>query len=332
MRRDPMEAKGAASFRKLRLGNFQPLYELATGGMAAVYVARQVGGGGFERLVVVKRVHPHLLDNQDFHDMFRDEARVCSTIRHPNVVPVVDVVEADEELFLVLEYVESMSLGELTRAAAARAARIDPPIVARIVSDALAGLHAAHEAVDMHGNRMDVIHRDVSPQNVIVGRDGTSRLIDFGIAKAASRLSVTNSAVLKGKLRYMSPEQFRRKPIDRRTDVFSTGVVLYEALTGQGLFRGDDEGDVALGILVGEVPRVSELVPGLPAALDPVLEKALERDRELRFATAAEFQEALDRALTPAAARDVARVVEHLGREELDRRRTAVQAALKASA
>src|SRR5258708_2930762 len=136
---------------KLLLGNYEPLLELASGGMATVYVARQVGAAGFERLVVIKRVHPHLLRDCEFHDMFRDEARVCSTIRHPNVVPVIDVAEADGEVFLVLEYVEGLALSVLLKTVARRGARLQPNVVARVVADALAGLQAAHEAKDLRG-------------------------------------------------------------------------------------------------------------------------------------------------------------------------------------
>ena len=163
----------------LRLGNYEPLLELASGGMATVYIARQLGAAGFERIVVVKRVHRHLLGNREFYDMFRDEARVASMVRHPNVVPVIDVVEIrgaesnpESELFLVMEYVESCSLATLRKAAHEYGGRLPVPIVARVIYDALAGLHAAHQAVDMQGQPLGVVHRDVSPQNVIVGVDG----------------------------------------------------------------------------------------------------------------------------------------------------------------
>jgi serine/threonine protein kinase len=169
----------------------------------------------------------------------------------------------------------------------------------------------------------------VSPQNIVVGLDGTSRLIDFGIAKAASRISVTNSGVVKGKLHYMSPEQVQQKRLDRRADIFSAGVVLYEALTGQRPFAGEDDGDVVLGILIGEVPRASSVVVGLAPALDSAVARALDRDRDNRFQTAAEFQEALERAVAPATARDVARTVEHLGCAGFELRRAALQAALE---
>jgi serine/threonine-protein kinase len=324
-----MRAAWRTSIHDVGLGNYEPLLELASGGMAKVYVARHVGAAGFERLVVIKRVHSHLLSNRDFCDMFRDEARHCSMVQHPNVVSVVDTVEAEGELFLVLEYVESLSLSALLKGLAARGERLEPAVAARIFADALAGLHAAHEAVDLRGNRIELIHRDVSPQNIIVGRDGTSRLIDFGIAKAASRISVTHSGVVKGKLRYMSPEQVQQKPLDRRADVFSAGVVLYEALTGKRPFAGEDDGDIVLGILLGEVPPPSSVVGGLPLAIDAVVDRALQRDRADRFQTAAELQEALERAVAPASVRDVARVVEWCGAEEFEVRRAILQAAIE---
>jgi hypothetical protein len=311
---------------RLRLGGHELLLELAAGGMATVYIARKMGAAGFERLVVVKRVHPAFAKNHDFADMFRDEARICATIRHPNVVAILDVVETGGELFLVLEYVESLSLSALSKAASVRGEALPPDVVVRIVVDVLSGLHAAHEAKDMRGNRLELIHRDVSPANVIVGLDGSSRLIDFGIAKAASRISVTSSGILKGKLSYMAPEQVRRRPLDRRADVFAAGVILFEALTGRKLFTGDDEGDIVLGILITEIPSPSSIVPGLPPQLDVVVQKALAREREERYQTAAEFGEALERALTPAPARAVSRVVETYGGVKLDERRAVLQA------
>jgi serine/threonine-protein kinase len=300
--------------------------------MASVSIARHAGAAGFERLVVIKRVHPHLLKDRAFSEMFRDEARVCSTIRHPNVVPVIDVVDADGELYLVLEYVESLSLAALVRTAAQAGERLPAAIASRILSDALAGLHAAHEAVDMRGNPLGLIHRDVSPQNVVVGLDGSSRLIDFGIAKAASRITTTESGVLKGKLRYMSPEQVQRKSLDRRADVFAAGEVLYEALTGRRAFPGDETEDIVVGLLIGGVEPATALAPELPAAIDAVLEMALARSRDERFGTAAQLQEALEQAIPPAPAREVAAFVERLGGARLRERREALRDALQAGA
>ncbi|MFO0671217.1 MAG: protein kinase [Polyangiaceae bacterium] len=315
-----------------RVGNYELLLELAAGGMATVHVARQVASAGCERLVVITRVHAHLVKDRAFTDMFRDEARVCSTIRHPNVVAVTDVVETGGELLLVLEYVESLSMSALADLARSSGSPLAPSVVSRILCDALAGLHAAHEASDLRGNALHIIHRDVSPQNIIVGLDGTSRLIDFGIAKAASRATTTTSGILKGKLRYMSPEQVRQKPLDRRADVFAAGVVLYEALTGQPPFPGDDAGDIAMSILLGEPPSVTSIVPSLPAAIDAVIEKALAGDRDDRYATAADLAQALEAAIPPAPVREVASVVEALGARVFSRRRADLAAALEGDA
>ena len=306
---------------RMRLGNYEPVLQLATGGMATVFVARQIGAAGFERLVVVKRVHRHLLSNHEFYDMFRDEARVASLVRHPNVVPVIDVVEADGELFLVQEYVESSALSTFCRAANDSGEPLAPAVVVRIIADTLAGLHAAHEAVDMRGNHLEVVHRDVSPQNIVVGVDGGSRLIDFGVAKARHRITETKSGSLKGKYGYMSPEQTKALPLDRRADLFSAGVVLHEALTGKRLFQGENEYDTLRRIVEGPIASPSSMGAQISPALDAVVAKSLERDREKRFQTAAEFLEALEHALRPAPPREVSAALEvHCGARLAERR------------
>jgi serine/threonine protein kinase len=324
------------SVSRVRLGNYEPLIELASGGMATVYVARQVGAAGFERLVVVKRVHRHHLGNKDFVDMLRDEARVASMVRHPNVVPVIDVVETERgsnvgmpgELFLVMEYVESTALSTLLKTAAQQGERIPPAVAVRVIADTLAGLHAAHEATDMRGETLHVVHRDVSPQNVLVAVDGASRLIDFGVAKAAHRLTETRSGSLKGKLAYMSPEQAMGLPIDRRVDIFAAGVALHEALTGRRLFQGENDFDTMRRIAEAPVPDPSSLVLSLPRALDPVVQRALERDPSERFQTAAEFLEALERAVVPAPTREVAAVLNRFCGDRLAERRDQLSLAL----
>jgi serine/threonine protein kinase len=305
----------------MRLGNYEPVLQLATGGMATVFVARQIGAAGFERLVVVKRVHRHLLSNHEFYDMFRDEARVASLVRHPNVVPVIDVVEADGELFLVQEYVESTALSTLWKAANDAGKPLSPAVVVRIIADTLAGLHAAHEAVDMRGHPLEVVHRDVSPQNIVVGVDGGSRLIDFGVAKARHRITETKSGSLKGKYGYMSPEQTKAQPLDRRADLFSAGVVLHEALTGKRLFQGENEYDTLRRIVEGPIPSPSSMGAPVSPDVDAVVAKSLERDPEKRFQTAAEFLEALEHALRPATPREVTMALDvHCGARLTDRR------------
>jgi eukaryotic-like serine/threonine-protein kinase len=311
-----------------RLGNYEPLIDLASGGMGTVHVARHVGAAGFERLVVLKRVHRHLLKDQEFRDMFIDEARVASGIRHPNVVPVIDVVEERGELFLVLEYVESLSIMTLCTAAREAKEPLPVPVVVRILSDVLSGLHAAHEATDMQGRSLELVHRDVSPQNVVIGVDGTSRLIDFGIAKAARRLTVTGGGVLKGKFGYMSPEQLKQLPVDRRADVFAAGVVLFEALTGRKPFPVDDD-DALLALLLGDIPDPSSLTDDVPPKLDAVVQYALARDRDERFQTAAAFLQALETAVPPAPPREVARFVDRYGGEVLTRRREVLRRILE---
>jgi serine/threonine-protein kinase len=312
----------------LRLGAYEPLLELASGGMATVYIARQIGAAGFERIVVVKRVHRHLLGNREFYDMFRDEARVASMVHHPNVVPVIDVVEVthpDRELFLVMDYVESCSLSTIRKAAHESAQRIPVPVVARILYDTLGGLHAAHTAVDMQGRALGIVHRDVSPQNIIVGVDGSSRLIDFGVAKASHRLTETKSGSVKGKYSYMAPEQARGQAVDRRTDIFAAGVVLHECLTDKRLFRGDNELDTVRRIMEAEIPVPSSVQPALPAALDAVALRALERPPEKRFQTAVEMMEALESAISLASHREVAAYLERVCGSRLTERREALR-------
>jgi eukaryotic-like serine/threonine-protein kinase len=313
----------------LRLGNYEPLLELASGGMATVYVARQVGAAGFERIVVLKRVHKHLLGNREFTDMFRDEARVASMIRHPNVVAVNDVIEADKELFLVMDYIEGCAVASFRKAAVEQKRSVESRVAVRIISDALAGLHAAHEARDMRGQPMEVVHRDISPQNILLGTDGASRIIDFGVAKARHRLTETKSGSLKGKYGYMSPEQARGQPVDRRTDLFAIGTVLHELLTGKRLFRGENELDTMRRILEVPIDPPSSINPEVPKSLDDVVAKALARDVDARFQSATEMIDALERACPPASAHEVARLLQEVCHERLQERAEAIRAMLE---
>lgn len=322
---DGAEDAPPASGRSLSLlaGGYEPLVSLAAGGMAHVFVGRRVSGS-FERLVVIKQVHRHFLHEREFANLFRDEAQIASRIHHANVVPVVDVVEAPDELLLVMDYVESVSLAVLRRTACGDDA--DPlampaPIVSRIVIDVLSGLHAAHELVDEDQVPLDVVHRDVSPQNVIVGVDGVSRVIDFGVAKAAHRITKrSESGDIKGKYGYMSPEQASGLDVDRRTDVFAAGVVLFETLTNQRLFTGANPLDSLHRVLNAALPDF-ERTPGIPAALAGVLKRALDRNRQRRFTNAMQFAEAVEAAVPPAPHRQVADFVrEHCGRLLQDRK------------
>ncbi len=307
------------------LGDYELLLPIASGGMATVHVARKASVAGFERLVVIKRVHPHLLARPETYDLILDEARVASAIRHPNVVPVLDVIEVAGELLLVQEYVESVALSTLLEAARQRGQRLPAGVLVRVLLDVLLGLQAAHEARDVQGEPLHVVHRDVSPQNILLAQGGSARLIDFGIAKAAHRLATTESGNIRGKLPYISPEQVNGLALDGRADVFSSAVVLYEALTGELLFKGNDQADTLMKILVASVAPPSAKNPALPAELDAVVLQALARDREERFQSAQSFHDALAAAVPAASVAEVASVVDEFCREDLEHRRQALK-------
>jgi serine/threonine-protein kinase len=286
---------------KRRLDRYELIGELASGGMATVFLARLGGVGGFQRFVAIKRLHPHLANEQDFIEMFLDEARLAAGIHHPHVVPILEVGESDSGYYLVMEYVEGDTLARLMARALARAHPIPRPVLVRMILDTLAGLHAAHELVDASGNPVQLVHRDVSPQNVLIGVDGCSRITDFGVAHAASRLQNTRTDRLKGKLAYMSPEQARAGEVDRRADIFAMGVILWEVLAAKRLFKGENEAITLQRVTVEPIPRLASVVPGMHPALDQVCSTALERDRDKRFASAADMAEALERAARIAA-------------------------------
>jgi serine/threonine-protein kinase len=304
-----------------RLGNYELLVELAAGGTATVGIAIYRGAAGFERLVVIKRVHRALTKDPEFTAMLTDEARLASSIRHPNVVPVIDVLRVDDEVVLVMDYVDSVALSQLLRTAQRVGAPVPLPIVSRIVLDALTGLHEAHEAVDIRRQPLGIVHRDVSPQNVIVGVDGVSRVIDFGIAKARSRVARTGAGIIKGKCGYMSPEQVDGQPVDRRCDVFAAGIVLWEAITGTRLFRGEDEFDEMRRVMTAPISPPSSIVACSPD-VDALLGHALARRAEERFQTALAFARALGHAIPPAPPAAVASFVEAVCAPELDYRYT----------
>lgn len=309
----------------MRIGPYEVIIELAAGGMATTYIAHKRGEGFFERLVVIKRIHPWLLDDPNSGNMLREEARLGAALQHPHVVHVEDVTIEGREVCLVMPYVESLSLGALLKAVHQAEERLSPAVASRIMLDVLAGLDAAHEAKDLRGQPLDIVHRDVSPNNILVGTDGRSRIIDFGIARATSRLYQTKSGDMKGTLAYMSPEQLRRKELDRRADIFAAGAVLYEALAGQRLFDGRDEADILIGVLADEIPSLQDRWPVEGAALDTVLSRALARDREERFSSARIFVDALEKAYSPSSATDVAHLVHRFGDVEFTRRREAIR-------
>jgi serine/threonine-protein kinase len=281
--------------------------QLATGGMASVYLGKLLGPAGFSRAVAIKRLHPHLAHDPQFVQMLLDEARIAARIRNPNVVPTLDVVSESGELFIVMEFVHGESLGRIVRILQDRGeGRVAPAIASAIVSGMLAGLHAAHEATSEDMRPLGVVHRDVSPPNVLIGSDGIARTVDFGIAMALGRLQVTKDGQLKGKLPYMSPEQLRGAGVDRRTDLWATACVLFELLAGRRLFEGDDA-SLVFKILHFQYQSPFEGHSVSNRALELVLQRALSVDPSERYDTASAMLAALEMACPPASAHQVAR-------------------------
>jgi serine/threonine-protein kinase len=299
------------------IGRYALYKEIAAGGMATVHLGRIVGAGGFSRPVAIKRLHAQFARDPSFVAMFLDEARLASRIFHPNVVAPLDVVSTGGELFLVMEYVRGASLSRLMRAAIAAEKLIPPRIVSAIVSGMLHGLHAAHEARGDHNEPLDIVHRDVSPQNVLVGIDGVSRVLDFGVAKAAGRMQTTRDGQLKGKLAYMAPEQVRGEVVNRRTDIYAASVVFWEALTCRRLFKAENEANALARVLMGNVPSPSSVVPGLPEGLDAIVARGLHLDTTRRYATAREMAAELESVVLPAPATEVAEWVERCAEADL---------------
>src|SRR5579863_7198360 len=234
------------------LGRYELIGELARGGMGTVYLARHAGEAGFQRLFAIKALHPHLAEEKEFVDMLHDEARIAARIHHPNVVAVVDLGVQAGLHYVVMEYVEGPSFGTLFKRN--RENRCPPELVIAIVVDALEGLHAAHTLTDDEGEQQHLVHRDVSPQNILVGTDGVGRITDFGIAKAETRITSTRPGTRKGKLLFMSPEQITGTTvIDRRTDIWAAGAVLWGALAGAPLFKGENDAATMHNVLTKDI-------------------------------------------------------------------------------
>jgi eukaryotic-like serine/threonine-protein kinase len=321
--------RDVAGDRYLAVGRYVIGPEIASGGMATVHLGRMVGPGGFARIVAIKRLHACFAKDPEFVSMFLDEARLAARAPHPNVVSVLDVVASDGELFLVMEYVRGESVAGLGRAATPAAKPVAVGIALGVIAGVLSGLHAAHEAKTESGEPLGIVHRDVSPQNVLVGVDGVARVLDFGIAKAKYRLHSTKDGRLKGKLRYMAPEQLRRDDVDRRGDVYSASAVLWEMLTGRPLFDEEDHAVLVKRILETSVVSLRTLQPSLPEALDRIVLRGLASRPEDRFPTALAMAEALETVGAAATPREIgAWVVDTAARAlaELDANMLALEA------
>jgi serine/threonine protein kinase len=278
--------------------------EIAAGGMATVHIGRLLGPVGFSRTVAIKRLHAQFAKDPEFVSMFLDEARVAARVRHPNVIGTLDVVALAGELFLVMEYVHGETLARLMRVVRDAGQSIPVPIVAAVMIGVLDGLHAAHEATNDRGEPLTLVHRDISPHNILVGTDGISRVLDFGIAKAAGRVQTTRDGQLKGKLSYMAPEQIHGS-VDRRTDVYAASVVLWEGLVGKRLFFGENEAKTLANVLSAKPDPPSKHRLSISPELDALVLRGLNPDPTSRFASAREMARALQKIVAAAPASDV---------------------------
>ncbi len=331
----PPSSRPARGGKLGRAGGYELVLELAAGGMASVFLAYAVDGRAVNPLVAVKRPHRHLASDKQFLSMLLDEARLASLIDHENVVKVRELGFHAGEPFIVMDYVEGASLSELRKELAAAERTLDPRVAVRIVLDALAGLHAAHEMRDESGKPLGIVHRDVSPHNVLIGCDGRARLTDFGIAKAEDRLQTTRTHEVKGKLAYLAPERIdKRRLCTKQSDVFSMAVVLWECIAGRRLFRGEEAVDTLQEVMHAPIPRLRQIGATLPPALDEVIARGLSRDLDRRFATAAEFAEAIERSAGRANAgdsADVARMIETIFGPRLALRHEQIRVAMESA-
>lgn len=320
-------------FSRRRLDRYELIAEIASGGMGVVLLGRIAGAGGFERLFAIKMMHPHLMEEPQFVAMLLDEARVAAKIHHPNVVAMVDVCATGSNYCLVMDYVNGFPLLEI----------LDHPqippqkrvrAVLRILTDVMSGLEAAHNLRGDDGLPLGIVHRDVSPQNILVGVDGVARLTDFGIALAASRISASRPGMIKGKPGYMAPEQARAGKVDRRADLWALGVILWEAVAGQRLFQADTEAAIVLKVIEAPIPPLREVVPDTPPELEAICARALQRDPAARYASAREMAADLERVAAPvhllADSHEVSDLIRQTFAAEIDHRRKAIRRHIQA--
>ncbi len=323
---EPQSSRPPESF-----GRYLLYPAIARGGMATVHTARLVGAEGFTRLVAAKRLHPQFTDDPDFVTMFHDEACIASRIHHPNVVPVLDIVVSGNELILVQEYVHGVPLSQLMKVAQVSNEPIAIDVAIAVLTGVLAGLHGAHEVKDEGGSPLDIVHRDVSPANVMISVDGVPRLLDFGIAKARTSTHHTREGVFKGKLAYMAPEQLRMEGIDRTVDVYAAGVLAWELLVNRRVYDGRHELAFVTAVMNGELPSVTAALAdardGIDdarwsdlVALEQVVSRAMTIDSADRYATAEEMMRALHQVRASATSMAVAEWVRDAGADFLDKR------------
>jgi serine/threonine protein kinase len=313
---ETLMTKEAAASRPdgVPFGKYVLLRRIALGGMAEVYLAALRGPDRFEKQLVIKRGHPHLTEQPEFSVMFSNEARIAAQLTHPNIAQVYEYGIVDHSAYLAMEFVDGPSLDKLTKHAAKKGAVLGPGIAAAIGAQVCEALQYAHDLHGPDGQWMGLVHRDVTPSNVMLARDGTVKLLDFGIAKITQGPSATQAGTLKGKLAYLAPEQLTGS-VDRRADLFALGVALYEVAVGRRLFKRSSEAATITAVLQGDIPPPSDLTPGFPPAFEAILERALERDPRKRYATAQEMGDALERFAREAGIgrRELARMVAEHG-------------------
>jgi serine/threonine-protein kinase len=296
VRRTPIVSEIPKSPKGDVVGKYTLYDRLASGGMASVYLGRVTGAADFSRIVAIKRMHPLVAENPTLVARFRKEAWLGARLQHPNIVQTLDVVERNNELFLIMEYVDGVTLASLRADVESLDSQIPVGIATGIMVPVLHGLHSAHEATDDRGHALSIVHRDFSPQNIIVGRNGHAKILDFGVAKTEFGTQPTSAGQFTGKLGYLAPEQIWARPIDKRTDIFAAGIVIWEALTGKRLFRLPDESEAATiqRIINLDIPAPSRFNSAVPSELDQIVLKALNREPDARFATANEFARAIE--------------------------------------
>ena len=291
---EPQKAKTGST----RFGKYTLIDRIAVGGMAEIFLARQAGLEGFEKTIVIKRIRPHLSKQASFVKMFLNEAKLAAQLNHPNIVQIYDLGKISESYFIAMEYIFGRDMRRIIPKADSMGIPFPMVYALKIASSVCEGLYYAHQKVDLYGNPLNIVHRDVTPENIFVSFDGTVKVLDFGIAKAANQIEQTRAGEIKGKLSYMSPEQCMGKPLDCRSDLFSLGTVLYEWLTGFKLFTGDSEVAILKSITEGKIYAPSYFKADIPEAVEAILMRALEKDRERRYQTAWDMQYDLDQFLS----------------------------------
>jgi len=317
------------------LGRYEILMPVAQGGMAAVWAARMLGSRGFQKIVAIKTMLPNLSDDPDFEDMFLDEARLASRVRHPYVAEILDLGEERELLYIVMEWVNGETLFVLNKQARAKGG-FPLPLLLRLLSCACAGLHAAHELRDDDGKLLEFVHRDINPQNVMVSYEGIVKLVDFGVAKATARVQNTRvPGMLKGKTHYLSPEQIRGETIDRRSDIFALGILMYVMVSGRHPFKAETDKQTMENIVSRDPVPLDTFVPDVNPQLEALIKRALAKEREKRWPDCAAMQRALDQILSSTGAAvtdgDVATFIRGLMGDHRDKRRAELAAAIQAA-